>query len=169
MRPAFRIEAEGDSETLATILKERLEAERGYIEGTVARGQCALLIPQSEQRFWTPCLDLMFEDESAKPQNTSRVKIWGTFSPRPEIWTAFMFAMGVLIILSIFSGIYGVAQLALGRPPLALVIPLVAAFGAAFVYIAALVGQGLSITDMYRLRAFFDDCLRELESRSART
>jgi hypothetical protein len=31
-------------------------------------------------------------------------------------------------------------------------------------YLSALIGQGLSISEMYRLRAFVDDCLREAES-----
>jgi hypothetical protein len=75
-----------------------------------------------------------------------------------------MFAIGTLVIVSIFASIYGIAQLVLGRTPFALLVPLAAACGASLIYVAALVGQGLSISDMYRLRAFLDDSLRESES-----
>jgi len=167
MRPAFRIEARGDAEGLAEILRARLAAEQPYVDGDVARGQCTLRIPQSEQRFWTPFLDLMFEDAPKESGGLPMVRLWGTFSPRAEVWTAFVFAIGTLVVVSVFAGVYGVAQLVLGRAPFALLIPLAAICASAFLYVAALVGQGLSISDMYRLRAFLDDCLRESEEAGA--
>lgn len=97
---------------------------------------------------------------------SARIRIWGTFSLRPEIWTAFMFAIGTLVIGSIFASIHGLAELVLGRTPFALLVPLASACRAGLIYVAALVGQGLSISDMCRLRAFIDDSLRESESKN---
>lgn len=164
MRPAFQVEASGSADDLAEILRARLAADSSYIEGTVARGQCALAMPRHDQRFWSPSLDLMFEDIPGTFAEPPTLRIWGTFSPRPEIWTAFVFTISILVIFSLFAFIYGIALLALDKAPYVLVIPPIAALIAGFLYLAALVGQGLSISDMYRLRAFLDDCLRELET-----
>ncbi len=169
VRPAFQIDALGEAESLAEILRARLEAEHPYIDGTVARGQCTLRVPQSEQRFWTPYLDIMFQDTPQELSERPTVRLWGTFSPRPEIWTAFVFAIGTLVVVSIFAGVYGMAQWVLGRTPFALLVPPSAACGAGLLYLAALVGQGLSISDMYRLRAFIDDCLRESEGAASQS
>ena len=76
--------------------------------------------------------------------------------------------MGTLAVVSFFATMIGLAQWAIGHSPIALMVPVVAAVIAALLYLAALVGQGLSIAEMYTLRAFLDDCLRDAEARTAR-
>ena len=75
-----------------------------------------------------------------------------------------MFATGTLAVVSCFATMFGLAQLAMGLAPFALLLPVAAAGLAALLYLAALIGQGLSIVEMYSLRAFLDDCLREAEA-----
>lgn len=131
--------------------------------GTLKSGHCVLEIDPRERRFWTPSLDLMFDASSdEQPDETD---LWGTFSPRAEIWTALVFVMGTLAIVSFFATMIGLAQWALGHAPIALLVPVGASVLAALLYVAALVGQGLSIAEMYTLRAFLDDGLREAEGR----
>lgn len=162
MRPTFRVEAECDRTDLIESLRRQLEADESDVVGTVSARQCALAVVREDRRFWTPSLDLAFDDVAEA--DTSRTRIWGTFSPRPEIWTAYVFAIGTLVIASIFAGMYGLAQVALGETPVGLVVPVVAAGAGLVLYLTALIGQGLSIQEMYRLRAFVDDCLRTAEA-----
>lgn len=163
MRPVFEIEAVCDEDTLRQVLRDFLGKGEHGVVGELTTRQCALSVVSERRRFFTPSLDLTFEERQS-PSQEVRTRIWGTFSPRAEIWTGFVFAIGSLIILSIFATVYGVAQLALGTFPTALGIPVVAAGVAILLYLAALVGQGLSIAEMYRLRAFVDDCLRTAEA-----
>ena len=173
MRPSFRIEAPCSADAMMEVIEGLLERDAGEIVGLVSRRHCTLRVPPTDRRFWTPCLELTVEDQRASGSQKSAnadalptTKLWGTFSPRPEIWTACVFTFATLIILSVFAGVFGIAQLALGHPPWALIAPFVAAGLAVLVYVGALVGQGLSITEMYRMRAFVDDCLREVEART---
>lgn len=168
MRPSFQVEVDCSAEQLWETIEHQLGSDSGEVEGELSARHGFLRVSTERRRFWTPCLELTLEDceESASgdgERSRFRSRLWGTFSPRAEIWTAFVFTIGCLIILSVFATMYGVAQLVLGQAPLALLIPVGAALAAAFVYLSALVGQGLSISDMYRLRAFVDDCLREAE------
>jgi len=174
MRPTFAVDAMCTREQLMTALRRRLAVDEEDVEGEFSTRHGVLRIPKAKSRFWTPCLDLTLEDRETGGDGTETTegqakqsKLWGTFSPRAEIWTGFVFAIGTLVILSIFSLVYGIAQIALGHTPIALVIPVVAAASGVFLYLAALVGQGLSISEMYRLRAFVDDCLREAENAPA--
>lgn len=142
------------------------------IEGDFSSCHGVLRMARAKSRFWTPCLDLTIEDADPGKETTEnrrgRAKLWGTFSPRAEIWTSFVFAIGTLVILSIFAAVFGIAQLVLGHPPWALLVPVGASLAAGLLYLSALVGQGLSISEMYRLRAFVDDCLREAENAETR-
>ena len=162
MRPTFEVEAGCERTDLIEALRAQLEADRADVVGTVSARQCALAVVREERRFWTPSLDLAFDDASTT--GARRTRIWGTFSPRPEIWTAYVFAIGTLVIASLFAGMYGLAQLALGHAPTALAVPAAAAVAGFALYLSALIGQGLSIAEMYRLRAFVDDCLRVAEA-----
>lgn len=166
MRPTFAIEVECTADQLMNTIRRHLELRVRDVEGEFTNRHGLLRVPMSRMRFWTPCLDLTIEeaDSDATKAELSPTKLWGTFSPRPEIWTGFVFAIGTLIVVSIFAGMYGVAQLALGHSPVALLIPVIAAVLGALIYASALVGQGLSITEMYRLRSFVDDCMREAET-----
>jgi len=155
-------------------IERHLVQDAEEVEGDLSSRHAVLRVPEEKRRFWTPCLELTIEKigEGTRAAGDARTKLWGTFSPRAEIWTGFVFAIGTLTVLSVFSSVWGAAQLALGHSTLAFLVPLGAFLLAALLYVSALVGQGLSISEMYRLRAFVDDCLREAEagaSREART
>ena len=172
MRPSFRVEASCPPERVWDAIGRRLDLDGEGVEGDLSARHGVLRIPEEERRFWTPCLELTIEEskglgEEANEKEPRRSKLWGTFSPRAEIWTAFVFSIGSLCILSVFASVYGIAQLVLGRAAYALLVPAASIVLAALLYVAALVGQGLSISDMYRLRAFIDDCLREAESKES--
>lgn len=136
------------------------------VEGEFTHRHGFLRIPDAERRFWTPYLELTLEESEGDRLQVANcgTRLWCTFSPRPEIWTGFVFAIGTLLVLSIFASIYGVAQLMLSRPPAAFWIPIGAIVFALGLYASALIGQGLSLAQMYRLRAFVDACIREAES-----
>jgi hypothetical protein len=171
MRPSFKVEASCGSEQLMDAFRRHLVLDAEDVDGDFSTRNGVLRIPEAKRRFWTPYLELTIEEcgDAETEACDVRTKLWGTFSPRPEIWTGFVFAIGTLTVLSIFSSVWGVAQLALGHGTFAFLVPLAALVVGALLYVSALVGQGLSISEMYRLRAFVDDCLREAENGTAPT
>jgi len=167
------------SEDVIAILRERLGHDSQGVEGTFSRKDGVLRVCREDQRFWSPCLDLTIDDASSgRPPSipperddydeVPKVKIWGTFSPRPEIWTGFVFAIGTALVISLLAVIFGTAQFMLGGAPWALVIPPVALLIMVAIYASALVGQGLSGDDIYTIRAYVDMCLREAKEMSRR-
>ena len=182
MRPSFVANAQCRAEDAISVLRERLDDNPQAIEGSFSRKHGVLHICRENQQFWSPCLDLTVDETSGSPVSSTpsapseaegsheavRVKVWGTFSPRPEIWTGFVFAIGTALVISLLSVIFGVAQLMLGEAPWAFVIPPVALLIMGGIYTSALVGQGLSGDDIYTIRAYVDMCLREAEEVSLR-
>lgn len=172
MRPSFIAEARCRPEDAMAILREQIKVNSQRVEGTFSKRHCVLCRPEERQRFWSPCLDLTVEDVGrASPQDEvdeNRIRVWGTFSPRPEIWTGFVFAIGTLVVVSILSLLFAVAQLLLGDRPWALLVPAVAILIAAGLHASALIGQGLSGDDMYQMRAYVDACLQEAEELAQR-
>lgn len=162
MRPSFRIALDCPVDRIAEALRDELADRTDEVVGTVASRQCTLAIPEQERRFWTPTLDLSYAEIESPPRTGSR--LWGTFSPRAAIWTGLVFTIGTLLVASLFATMFAGAQIALGRTPTALLLPAVSAATIALLYVAALVGQGLAVADLYRLRAFVDDALRRAET-----
>ena len=173
MRPSFVANARCCAEDAVTILRERLDDNPQAVEGSFSRKHGVLRVCGQDQRFWSPCLDLTIDQADASSSEAAefegeRVEVWGTFSPRPEIWTGFVFAIGTALVVSLLSVIFGFAQFMLGEAPWALVIPPIAFLLMAAIYASALVGQGLSGEDIYTIRAYVDMCLREAEEVSQR-
>ena len=110
MRPSFRIDVRSSRGRVEDIIETRLAAGRDDIEGTLKTKHCVLEITGPGRRFWTPSLDLMFDDTpsdaASGPEPGTRV--WGTFSPRAEIWTSFVFAIGTLAIVGTLSTAYAI-------------------------------------------------------------
>jgi len=162
MRPSFLLEAAPSPEALVDSLRDRLDGNRYAVTGTVSRRNALLYMPESQRRFWSPCLDLAIEDLGEAASDGAGVSlsvVRGTFSPRPEIWTGFVFAVGSLAAFATLSSLFGIAQLLVGATPWGLICPLVSIVLCALLYFAAIFGQSLSLGDMYQLRAYLDDCI----------
>lgn len=154
------------------ILRQRLDDNEQGVDGHFSRKHGLLQLREEHQRFYSPSLDLTIDGEGdgegAGQVEKGHVRVWGTFSPRAEIWTGIIFAIGTLVVLSFLSLIYGTAQLMLGHAPWAFLVPVGALLLAALIWAAGLLGQGLSGEDMYRLRAYVDACLYEAQEGSRR-
>jgi hypothetical protein len=174
MRPSFVVTASCRSEDAMSILRNRLDNNPQGVEATFSHNHGVLSSRGENQRFWSPCLDLTIEDVSESSifplveRDDVKTKVWGTFSPRAEIWTGFVFAIGTLMVVSLLAIIFGLAQVMLGETPWALLIPVVALLIAVGIYASALVGQGLSGDEIYRIRSYVDACLHEADEAARR-
>ena len=150
-----------------TILRERLDDNPQAVEGDLSRKHGRLRICGEKQHFWSPCLELtVADDEEEHEEGVVTTRVWGTFSPRPEIWVGFVFAIGVCLVVALLAMTFAIAQILLGHRPWALLVPIVSLLIAIGIYVSAIVGQGLSSDEMYRIRSYVDECLREAEERA---
>jgi hypothetical protein len=127
-------------------------------------GRCVeFKIADQDQRFWSPHLSVQVSDAD------SGSRLFGRFSPRPEIWTMFMAIYFVAAIGGFGSVIYAYAQWALGTTPWALLglpIGFVIILG---LHIASVIGQNLSSDQMTLLRSQLDHALEIAFDESAAT
>jgi hypothetical protein len=86
----------------------------------------------------------------------------GRFSPHPNVWTGFLTLYATLFMGGVFGLIFGFSQWSLSMTPWGLVGVPVALALAAFTYGAAFIGQGLGAEEMYTIRSFVDDAMRNV-------
>ncbi len=109
-----------------------------------------------ERRFWSPHLNVQVIEVESESQ------LYCRFSPRPEVWTMFMFIYFIAAFLASAAAIYGYVQWFLGETPWALVIIPIAIVTIVSLHAASLFGQGLSSDQMDELRQRFDRMLKQI-------
>ena len=166
MRPRFTTEVSCPSEHVMEALREGSVRNQDWIAGKFSERHGTLTVREEDRQFWSTHLGLTIAEAPLEAEgDTSRTQILGVFSPQPEIWTAYVFAIGLLIVISVFATMWAVVQLTMGQPPWALLVSLFAVLVSALAYTSTLVGQGLALGEMYQLRRYLDECLEDAEAR----
>lgn len=150
MRPRFRIPVAGNGSEVLARLKRQLEAPEAVLSGQVVGSHAFLQMPRERRSLLSPFLNLELDDGS------EGTRLVGRFSPAPNVWTGFM-AIYVFLALTGLAGlIYGWAQTTVDEFAWGFLAFPVSLGLMAFVYGAAVIGQGLTADEMYELRAFVD-------------
>ena len=166
MRPRFKLEVGCSADHVMEALRDGSANSVDTIEGHFTERHGTITVPESEREFWSTHLGLTVEDPRPGPDGAPRpTRVLGVFSPHPEIWTAYVFAIGVLAVIALMGVFYAVVQLSMGHAPWALLVPLFMLLVAGLVYTSTLVGQGLALGEMYQLRSHLDACLEDAERR----
>ncbi len=167
MRPRFVVEVDCEVGHVMHELRAAASAAEPRVAADLATHNGVLSVPETERAFWSTYLDLTLERRPAPPDAArGSTRVLGVFSPQPEIWTAYVFTIGSLVVAAIFGVMVAIVQLALGDVPWGLLVTLVAVLLGALVYTTTLVGQGLAADEMYRLRSHLDECLQRAEARA---
>lgn len=135
--------------TMARI-KHRLERGSKRVCGQVLGTHAYLRLLPDQQSLLSPHLNLELTKRDEK------TVLRGRFSPRPNVWTGFMAIYGVLAMLGIAGLMFGWAQTTVDEYPWGFWAAPAAVALIAFVYGAAVIGQGLTQDEMYILRNFVD-------------
>lgn len=155
MRPRFEIVLEKVEDDCFQRLEELLDEEDAPYVGQVRSRHAFIQLPRDERSMLSPYLNL----EIKKKNHQCRLS--GRFSPHPNVWTGFMAIYGVLTMLGIGGMMYGFAQMTVEETPWAFwAVPLSVGL-VAFVYGAAIIGQGLTSDEMYRMRAYIECLVRK--------
>lgn len=152
MRPRFEVELDVPPEAVLASLRRQIGDPAAPVGGTVLRRQAELCIPRQRAHFWSPCLSL----ELSREDERGPARLRGRFAPEPGVWMLFVGIYGILAMGGIAGLMYGLSQWMVNKTPWALAgAPLSLAL-IAFVYGAAIIGQGLGAEEMYTLRSFVD-------------
>jgi hypothetical protein len=157
MRPRFEIPLKRADGECFKRLADLLAVENAPYSGQVLREHAYIQLPRTERSFLSPYLNLRIIEKE------DRSFLQGRFTPHPHVWTGFMAVYGILGLIALAGLMYGLAQMTVQEAPWGLwAVPFCLSL-IAFVYGAAIIGQGLTNDEMYRMRAYIECLVRQKE------
>jgi len=154
IRPRFKHSQRGERSQIEGQIQKALEDEKQLTAMSIS-GHLHIKIHPDEQHFWSPQLDLSFE------QDDEEVIIRGLYGPKPTLWAVFFFGYVVLGFLTIFVGMWGLSRWSLGMSSMVLWAIPVFALLAAVMYFMAQTGQKLGAQQMFDIHHFYEKTIGE--------
>ena len=159
-RPRFDLESAATPELLFAHFRARLEKAQ-QVQGLVVEenGTVEMTLVGGHARIWSPQLSLLVGPSALGEGSAIKAR----FGPHPQIWGLFLAGYAIAGMLACALLLFGLVQVFLDQTPWALYATPLAVLGAALVYGAAYVGQGLGSGQMHDLRVFLESTLSELD------
>lgn len=110
IRPRFRLITPYKPEEVFEQLEQFVHSD-STVDGKRILDAYHLKIPVPEQHYWSPELRAWVEKNEAGEGSFIRCVI----GPRHNVWLLFVFIYGFLGVVSLFGGMYGLAQWSLGN------------------------------------------------------
>ena len=150
IRPRFKIETDLSLDELTAKIQAGLDYENAACVGHVYPGYAKFYLPQEERHYWSPQLNLTFENVD----DTTVLR--GLYGPRPAVWTMFIFFYSIIAFAAVIILIIGLSYWTLNKPPTILwLFPvLMVIFGS--IYFVAYSGQKLGRDQMVTLHHFLE-------------
>ena len=160
VRPTFELPLTEPVDRAVDQLAAALQRDAADHPVEVLGQHVVLTIPPGDRHFWSPWLTM-----EAAPAGTGST-LHGRFSPKPAVWTGFMFAYITLTTAGCFGLMFAASLAIIGRPAwLAMLLGVLALLAAFGMYIAAQIGQGLAREQMDQLHTLVHDAIDEIRHR----
>ena len=114
-------------------------------------GYVTLRIPEEDQHFWSPLLNLSIETD-----DEGRTVIHGIYGPNANVWTIFLYGYLLIGSLTLFSGLLGISQWVVGVNTWGLMVFGVLAGLLIGLYLLAQFGQKLAARQTYLLHLTYE-------------
>ena len=151
MRPTFQIAVPGDGCGVLAQVHERLKRPDAPFVGQVLKRHAYIQLPPQRRSLLSPYLNLQLREQA-----DGSTTLLCRFTPHPAVWTGFMGVYGIFAMLGAAGLMYGWAQTTVDEYPWGFwAAPVCLALGA-FVYGAAVIGQGLTVGEMHQMRSFVE-------------
>ena len=154
IRPRFEHQINCSPEELKDRLQHQIVVKNTACLLRTKQNQIHLLIPNEEQHFWSPQLQLQLEkDEDGKQL------VRGLYGPNPNVWILFIYGYAALGILGTFSLIIGLSQWSLDQTPWGLWLFALLALLALGLYLIAQTGQKIGAAQTFRLHHCYEEAV----------
>lgn len=114
-------------------------------------GYVTLRIPEEDQHFWSPLLNLSLE-----PTPEGKTTINGIYGPNANVWTIFLYGYLLIGSLALFAGLFGFAQWIVGVKAWGLIVFGVLLALILALYLLAQFGQKLAARQTYLLHLTYE-------------
>ena len=157
VRPTFQLSLSVPVEHAVRHLGACLRRDAAHHPVEVLGQHVVLTIPPEARHFWSPWLTM-----ETVATDTGSV-LHARFSPKPSVWTGFMFAYISLFTAGCFGLMFAASLAVIGRPVwLALMLGSASFAAAIAMYAAAQVGQRLAHDQMSELRDLVHAALADI-------
>jgi hypothetical protein len=153
MRPRFSVDLPVPTEEAIRRLREGLDTPE-LRECTRSAGSCAdFLVDDEDRKIWSPRLAVRIEEAPGGS------KLHGRFSPRPDVWTGFMFVYFLVAFLIVFGATLGWVQGASGESAWGYWAVPIGLLTIAVIHLLSYLGQRRAADQMRELRSRLDSVL----------
>ena len=109
LKPRFRIEVDQEKDQIVDIISKRLSDENCKFRSQIAGNHIIIDVAALEEHYWSPQLTVEVINEDKK------TIVKGLLSPKPKVWTFFMFlhfvvAVAFFVFLVMFYTQYALNQ-----------------------------------------------------------
>jgi hypothetical protein len=155
VRPRFKILSDLSIDALMIHIENGLKNTSLPIEGKVFKSHGLLRIMANEQHFWSPQLNVSFEETDAG------IVIRGMYGPHPAVWAIFLFGYALLGIAFFFISLMGFVKLHLHLSHRILYTLPAVAFFLVLLYFLAQTGRKMGLDQTRSLHHFFEQSIGE--------
>lgn len=153
VRPRFKHLSPKSSDVLFGEFQSIISNNPKLTVTNTVTGHLTIKIPEAERHFWSPELNLTFE------QTEEGTIVRGLYGPNPAVWAIFFFGYVFIGLLFTGLGMWGFVQHNLGLSSDVLwSLPFLAAAALAL-YMVAQFGQKIGAEQMYRLHYFYEEAI----------
>ncbi len=154
IRPRFSQTVALDAEIVQAQIVSHVDQKGSQVEVKNFPGYVTLRIPEEDQHFWSPLLNLSLESTAE-----GKTVIHGIYGPNANVWTIFLYGYLLMGSLAMFAGLFGIAQWIVGVNAWGLIvfgILLILVFG---LYLLALFGRKIAAGQTYLLHTTYEDAI----------
>ena len=153
-KPGFDHTVEASPESVSREI-EACIASGGPCIGQSVQSHLMLTVAEDERHMWSPFLHLEVVPHRSEADSDAprRAYVRGFFTPRPSLWSAFLFSYLACATLSFFAAVWGASQWMIGESPSALWLSGLFALGGIGLWIVSSIGQRLAAVQMRELQA----------------
>lgn len=110
IRPRFKLSTMVEPDVIFQSLAEKLKTDSD-ISGRVAKNYAVLTIPAKDIHYWSPELQIRVWEDDHEEETIVRCLV----GPRQSVWAMFAFMYGVVTLITVFGGLYGLSEISLGK------------------------------------------------------
>ena len=156
VRPRFEIESNASVDDVVQKIKTSLDQGDGSVKARIRNGFATLFLPEEEQHFWSPRLNLSLYEEGE-----DKTQICGVYGPKTNVWAFFLYGYLFVGFLALISGVFAISQWAIGSDPKALWFFVPAFLGVLALYISAQMGQKIGAQQTFQLHQVYESAVGE--------
>jgi len=145
LRPQFTVHLPGGVDEVRHQLAEGMKQHGEHFDVKSFPGYLSLRVPESEQHYWSPQLQLSLDAADDGTQIT------GIYGPNTNMWASFLYGYLFVGSVGLFSGLFGACQLCIGDHPWGLWVFALMLAAAAGLYLSAQMGQKLGARQTFEL------------------